>query len=997
MPLPRLLLAATLLLAAAPRLSAAGLPCEPCAGLRLEAPAAEAPGPAAIVEALKAPPGLKPGSPLYIAWEVEVGGGKPAAPGSSAPGAGEIAAKIAAAGGTPWLSLVFRTPPPFAGAAASAARLQGELQAAAEIAAAAPAGTIFQIEWRPEGLEDAPLDVAAYAFLLKRAAVAVTGAKPEGKVATEPLPADPAVLAKLFGEEVAAYLDALVLVPGTPEEIAAAAAAAEKDDPGSAIVLDALPLPADRQEVLAEAARWTVRGIDLTLFRAAAPDAASLVPFALLAREFAGDITYDADSTPTGATEAWAFVRGKDLGVRVIARVPEGANELVLNFADGTLRRPVRFPLAPGRVPPPAGQVTASGLEIRLADPGRVAVLGLDRPTAEERKGVAEKVTVSGQREIPLEEILRRLQAFEDAQGRRLENYRATNTTHLRFQFSGTAQSLDAALEGPFFFRAGAGTDWAWKNLYLNGVRWKGKSIPEIPLVQPEKAAALPLEIHFNKEYRYRLRGTARVDGRDAWVVDFSPASADASREKLYSGSVWIDRQLYARLQTRAVQVGLKGEVLSNEETWHYQAVDARGRTVPWAQVSADAFVLPLHLVGQQILSVVNSATVVERETVLSDLRINDPDFETAKKSVEASDATMVRDTDKGLRYLVKDEKNGGQRVVKEGFATSKLFAVGGAFYDNSLAFPLPLAGVNYFTFDYKGTGDQVNVFFAGALLTASVAQPRLLGSRFDLGGSAFALALPQTDTLFRNNHEVTDEEIKSLPATARLKLGRPLGDFVKLDLEYGLFYSHYGRTKNTAPDFVLPADNLLQSLSLGAQFARGGYRVKLDGSYNDRSRWKFWGLPGNTEFDPRDKDFVRWDAAVAKSWYLPLFQKIGAEVDYNTGSSLDRFSKLQFGFFGDTRVHGYQSNRVRASEALSGHLTYGFELGETLRIDAVGDLALATDRETGLNHEKLAGVGLAGTFMGPWETLVNMDIGFPVAGPDSGVVAYIAFLKLFH
>ena len=83
-----------------------------------------------------------------------------------------------------------------------------------------------------------------------------------------------------------------------------------------------------------------------------------------------------------------------------------------------------------------------------------------------------------------------------------------------------------------------------------------------------------------------------------------------------------------------------------------------------------------------------------------------------------------------------------GERVVKEGFDTNKLFALGGVFYDDALDYPLPLAGVNYFTFDFKGTGKQVNVFFAGALLTANIAEPRLFGSRFDAGANAFALAI---------------------------------------------------------------------------------------------------------------------------------------------------------------------------------------------------------------------------------------------------------------
>ncbi|HTQ81074.1 MAG TPA: hypothetical protein VMM92_13830, partial [Thermoanaerobaculia bacterium] len=841
-----------------------------------------------------------------------------------------------------------------------------------------------------------PQDLSEYAFLLKRAAVALTGAQPEGKVATEPLPAEARSIAAFYSQEVAAYLEALVLRPGSPEEVTAAVAAANEADPGRPVVLDGVPLPADPQAALAEAARWSVRGVALTLFEVgAALDTATLVPFALLAREFAGDLSYDPTTVPRGAPEAWVFVRGKDLGLRVIAVPPPGATDLTLRFADPSLRRPVRFPARPGRVPPPTGRVTPEGLEVTLTAPAPVAVLGLDRLSAEERQGVAEKVTVAGERQIPVEEILRRLQAFEDAQGRRLENYQATNLTHLRFQISGTAQSFDAALEGPFFYRRGGGTDWAWESLYLNGVRWRGKSIPEIPLVQPEKAAALPLEIHFTREYRYRLRGSDRIGGRDAWVIDFSPEKAAAENERLYRGTVWVDKTLYARLRTRAVQVGLTGEVISNEETQTYRPIDAAGQPAPWSQ---ESFILPLNIVAQQILSVLNDTTIVERETELSSVHINDPGFEAARQKVQSSNVTMVRDTDHGLRYLVKDEKAtpGGERVVKEGFAKSKLFAIGGVFYDSSLSYPLPLAGLNYFSLDWKGTGDQVNVFFAGVLTIASLAQPHLFGSRFDAGASAFALALPQTDNLYRNGKEITREEIQSVPATFSVKLGRPLGDFIKLSAEYGLFYSHYKRDDNTDPGFVLPSDNLLQSLSLGAQYARSGYRLNLDGSYNRRSRWEPWGLPGNSDYDPRDRSFVRYQASLAKSWYLPAFQRIGAEVNYDSGTRLDRFSKYQFGFFGDTRVHGYQSNRVRAETALLGHLTYGFEINETLRIDAVGDYALATDRLNGLHHEPLAGLGLVGTVMGPWETLVNLDVGFPVVGPASGFVMYLAFLKLF-
>ena len=86
----------------------------------------------------------------------------------------------------------------------------------------------------------------------------------------------------------------------------------------------------------------------------------------------------------------------------------------------------------------------------------------------------------------------------------------------------------------------------------------------------------------------------------------------------------------------------------------------------------------------------------------------------------------------------------------------------------------------------------------------------------------------------------------------------------------------------------------------------------------------------------------------------------------------------------------------MRAERAYLARASYGFEIGKLLRLDAQLDTALATDEATGLEDEFLAGVGVAGSFIGPWQTLVNLDVGTPVAGPDDGVVAYVVFLKLF-
>src|SRR5215210_2448834 len=411
------------------------LPCFPCAGVRFEPvqslPVAEAdplnPAPAPDVQTAPALPSvpnnpadfasllaqakLEKGSPFFVAWEVPLDGTDPA----------PAAKGITDAGGTPWLSLIFRTPAPLA---QNFERLQGELRAATAIASAAPASSWFQVVWRPEGSTVTPVE---YAFLVKRAAVALTGARSEARIASDALPADPSFLETFYGEEVAAYLEAVALRPADRSALDAAAAAVEKLDPGRPVVLDAAPLPSAPGEILSEAARNAVHGIGLTLFRAAEVGAQVVSPLALLAREFSGDISYDAGSVPSGAEEAWTFVRGKDFSLRVIALAPAGASDLTLRFPDPYLRRPSRFPYTFDKVGPPSGEVKGKGLEVRLDNPGRVAVLGLERASAAERgeEGVEEKLSVATERQMPVEEILRRLQAFEDAQDRKLDTYSA--------------------------------------------------------------------------------------------------------------------------------------------------------------------------------------------------------------------------------------------------------------------------------------------------------------------------------------------------------------------------------------------------------------------------------------------------------------------------------------------------------------------------------------------------------------------------------------------
>lgn len=946
---------------------AVGPPCNPCAGVRVD-------DLGATLGALGSEPRLEGEQRLYVAWQSDLDG-------STDVGDFE---RIRQAGGTPWLVTRFQAPAPIL---EHVDALQKELEDLSRLARGAGTNAHFQITWGVEGATP-----EQFGFLLKRAAVTITGAGGDARVIAGPLPADAGSLRALYGEEVAAYVDGIALAPADEESTRVAIATLDELDPGKPRVLDAVDWPADASRTLPHTARAASQGFAVTLFRASAPAAEELVPLKVLAREFLGDLSLDPYTVPSGPQNAWTFVRGEDLSLRVITENPEATSQAQIFFKDGQqLRSPKSFDLATGEENTIYNQNrTGSGLMVNVDDAGAVLLLGLDRITAAELEGgVEDIVEVADERQMPVEEILRRLQAFEDDQNRKLDHYQSVNTFHMRFLLAGTA-SIEASYKGDFYFERDKGFDWVWDTLYVDGVKWRGKSLPEIPLVQPEKAAALPIEIYLDKEYRYRLRGTAEVEGRDTWVIDFEPVEIIEGRS-LYQGTVWVDRELYSRVKSRTIQLGLEGEVLSNEETTFFTPINENGQPAPW---SRDSYIMPSRVVGQQTLSILNATVPVEIETTVENVRINRDDFGANREVAYASDSTMVRDTEEGLKYLVKGED--GERIVQEKADTDRLFLAGGAFYDESQDFPIPLLGINYLALDWRDTGSQVNFFFAGPLLTANIAKPRVFDSPWDVGANAFGFFIQTGDELFRDGVEVPAEEIESLNGRFSLFAGRPLGNFTKLDFSYSLGFTDYDRADDTDESFVIPESTLTHTVSTELSYNRSGWSFEVEGSFSSRSDWEFWGLPGNTEFDQEQEDYIRWGASLSKTFWLPKFRKIGFELEHLGGEDLDRFSSYDFGIFGDSSVAGYPGGLVRAEEANAVRLEYGVNIGEVFRVELEGDAVWATNDATGLDNELLAGIGLEGTVTLPWQVLLNFEVGQALEGPADGIAARVVFLKLF-
>jgi len=731
---------------------------------------------------------------------------------------------------------------------------------------------------------------------------------------------------------------------------------------------------------------------------------ADLPALASFNRMLSGDWAYDATSQTTVldakgnavAMPVLTFVRGEDLRTIVVPR-GDAASASIVSLPSDRYEHPRRVDTAGEREITDTGR--KGGHLLVGVQPVR-APFAITAEHAEKPQGnvTKEAIDIATQRGIAVEEIIRNHQAYKTFQESIQPRYIARNTTKLRFDMTG-GEAIEAAIAGDFFSQPKGLSDWVWQDFYINGVKWKYGRIPELPIIQPEKVSQLPLDIHLTNEYRYQLVRETDVEGYHTYEVRFEPPPNAPESLPLYRGTVWIDKHTWARVRLSMVQLHLVGEVLSNEEQVLFQPF-ARDNNAPLTAEEVakrdpqSIFWLPREVNAEQVVSAAGRATPVLRASTFSEFRIDPPEFDRLHASASASDSRMVRETEKGMRYLEK--RGDGERVVKEGFDTSRTFMLGGVHHDAGLEYPVvPLGGVDYFNFNLANRGIQTNVFFAGIIVAANATNPNVANTHTNVGADFFAIALPTTNSIYRNGEEEKGEDIKSLPIGLNLRAGHPFLGFGKVDVSFGVGHRTYRKGDDTLPGFAVPSSTFELSPGLDVQYSRWGYTVTSYYDYNHRTSWKPWGVL--SEYDQSQQNYSRFGASFAKSIYLPKFQRLTLDVNYLDGQHLDRFSKYELGFFGSKRIHGIRSGSVRAEKAVLGHLSYGFVFSEAIRLEAFYDHGLITDRVAGYSREPFQGLGIAGQTVGPWGTLLRLDIGKTIGrNAQDGFVANVVFLKLF-
>jgi hypothetical protein len=698
------------------------------------------------------------------------------------------------------------------------------------------------------------------------------------------------------------------------------------------------------------------------------------------------NVSYDPTSIsvlrPDGsAVPAARFFDAK--GLTPILILPEDmAGSVAIDLSSGSYAKASVENLASG-VKKNFDLKTARRLSLDLSKGPLAVVL---HPAARSGGDTRAAVDVGAARGLTAEEIVARERAWDAGQREKVSSFIADLKTSLRFRIAEVNETFDLTILGPLFYRRGEPSDWEWDEFFLNGVKWKGKTLPKLPILQPEKVTTLPLDIRLSEDYDYALHGEDTIAGRRAYHIHFIPKSTTGEKP-IYRGSVWIDKETFALLRRDSVQLNLKGETLSNVQSESYRPV-----------LGSPGVFLPLEIKGEQVFSTAGRTTAIERDVVMQSVRVNPPDFDERLAAAQASQAQMIRDTEKGMRYLVPDPGRPGARIVEETISKKSTFGLLGAFYDGSLDYPIPLLGIQHFNFDLWGTGKQLSVFFAGALLTANYTDPSLGGSRFDLGADVFAVAFASGDVSYRNGKEVPAEKLKHLPAVLQVNVGHPLGPYLKASLGIFTKWDNFQRDKDTGPSFVTPVDTFTDGADLKLVGNLSGFNAIASGAFYRRRRWEPWGDPLTSEFDPKQKEYWRYSLSLSKDRYFSGFRKLHLGLSYQSGSNLDRFSKYEFGSFSGNPVRGYQSGSLRTESAFVGNISYGLNIEDIIRFEGFYDQALLKDKRSGFNNTYFSGAGLLASFNGPWQnSILRGEIGTPVVSHGvHGFVVNVLLLKLF-
>jgi len=586
----------------------------------------------------------------------------------------------------------------------------------------------------------------------------------------------------------------------------------------------------------------------------------------------------------------------------------------------------------------------------------------LIRDVEPSQKQLYSEIEVTARPDLTVEEIIARWQQYKESQRQILNNYVAGCLMGLHFQSAGLGSGFDVSMRFQQFWNREGLTEWVQTDLYVNGVKVKSGWEFPLPQLEPQKVMTPPLELKLTEKYTYRLQGTDRIDGQYCYVLEVEPKEQN---EILYSGRIWIDGSLFRQVKMELRQKGTDSNSIANFETQNFALIpDGAGNEINLIKT----------IYAQQTLNAAGRNFIVERTYDFTDYTINRNTFDTALAAARQSNNTIYRDTDAGLQVL---RKEGDQRVLIPRKSSVRSL-VAGTMYDGSFDFPIPLLGLGYADFNYRKTGAQLNLLFAGPYLAANMSKQ--WKGRYRLGLDLALSALPGSNRVYAGNTEAKPETLWVFEESVGLRASLQLSADLSLTGMLYLPYNFYRASGDTDKSFVLPKNGVTLLPGIDLKYARSGYILNVGASQGWRAGWKDFGLATQFKEPPR-KTYDTYYAEFKKNFFYGKFLKSGFELNYYGGDRLDRFTRYKPSFISYPRIKGIPSGTDSFDNVGIASVSHGINILDVVRVEGYYNHAWGRNKAESNHFRAYDGLELDFGTAGPWGAFFQGMVTYAIKG----------------
>jgi Outer membrane lipoprotein-sorting protein len=688
----------------------------------------------------------------------------------------------------------------------------------------------------------------------------------------------------------------------------------------------------------------------------------------LLSRVMKGDIAPVAPETTgfrlqaQGAELKW-FADGLSGDLTILAKVSGQTRSFELSSeATGNFDIEWYNPVSGSKLQTSAVRKTDKGMSQTGTSDGGYALITIHKLGADERVRAA--VEVREKADLTVQEVIARWQRYRETQRQKLDNYTASCFMNLHFESTNIGSGFDVSMQFRQFANKEGLVEWEQTGFFVNGVRYKKQREFPLPQLEPEKVMTQPLELKLNEKYEYKLLGTEQVNGTFCYVIGVEPTEL---KETLYSGKMWIDGTTFRQVKVHLNQKGGKTtNVVANAETQNFELIsDGKGND----------YNLPASIYAQQTLNAAGRNFILQKTYKFSEFKINSKEFEGELAATRKSDNPMYRDTEQGLRLLKKESS--GERVVQAANQKRVRSIVAGALYEGTYDFPIPLAGISIVDFNFRNTGSQLSVFFAGPILAANLSKQ--YRSKFRAGIDLALSALPGNNRVFTGNTEIKQQNLWLWEEFVGLRATYQATPSFSLTGSTHMSYEHYRNTADTDKSYTQPRNGVTLIPGAELKYARRGYVFTAEGSMGKRVGWEPFGFSIRPE--PTHDTYTRYSADFAKTIYMGRFTKAGWDFAYFGGDRLDRFSQYRPSFFSRPRIHGVPNGTDSFDALAIGSVNYGLNVLEFLKFEGQYTYARARNKFESRQFRKFDGLEVNFGTAGPWGTYLQGTVTYALHG----------------